>query len=175
MAHEQQGLHRYMKTWMLSTNIEVIMIHLPCCTSLVWQMVTLWMIALYSDTSEYGRTLSKKIRLRWLNQPKIPYIQTQSSPSGPKIPYLWTGIWSFLGPKIPHFPDRHMRELLGASSQSLTWKYGSKKKFPQNAMGNSARILVQFSAHDRVQISSGLYISADMHPKVLNFWMLTVS
>ena len=97
----------YMKTWMLSTNIEVIMIHLPCCTSLVQQMVALWMIALYSDTSEYGRTLAKKIRLRRLNQPKIPYIRTKPSPSGPKIPYLQTGIWSFLGPKIPYFPDRH--------------------------------------------------------------------
>ena len=108
----------YMKTWMLSTNIEVIMIHLPCCTSLVRQMVALWMIALYSGTSEYGRTLAKKIRLRRLNQPKIPYIRTKPSPSGPENPYLRTGIWSFLGPKIPYFPDRHMRELPGASEYS---------------------------------------------------------
>ena len=72
------------------------------------------MISLYSGPSEYGRALAKQNRLWHLDQPKIPYIQTKASPSGPEIPYLQTYIWSFLGPKIPYFPNRHMRELLGA-------------------------------------------------------------
>ena len=59
-------------------------------------------------------TLAKKIRLWQLSQSKIPYIRTKPSPSGPEIPYLRTGIWSFLGPKIPYFPDRPMWELSGA-------------------------------------------------------------
>ena len=72
------------------------------------------MIALYSGASEYGRALAKKNCLWRLGQPKIPYIWTKVSPSGPEIPYLRTDIWSFLGPKIPYFLDKHMRELPGA-------------------------------------------------------------
>ena len=72
------------------------------------------MIAFYSGTSEYSRALAKKNCLWHLGQPKIPYTQAKASLSRPEIPYLQVGIWSCLGPKIPYFPDRYMRELPGA-------------------------------------------------------------
>ena len=61
--------------------------------------------------SEYSRAFAQKKPLARL---KIPYIQTRTASSGPKITYLQTGIWPFSGLKIPYFPDRDMGELPGA-------------------------------------------------------------